>query len=317
MKTIKFKDFKRNLGKEDNRLRINLGDLQLKNPILTASGTFGYGIEYKDFFDVSCLGGIIVKGTTKEKREGNPYPRLAETEQGIINAVGLQNKGVDYFISDIYPKIKDINDNLIVNVAGSCVEDYVYVAEKLNDLENINAIELNISCPNVKHGGMGFGTDCKMAANVTKEVRRVYKKHLMVKLTPNVTSVVDIAKSVEGEGADSVSLINTVLAMAVDCEKQLPILSTTTGGLSGPAIKPIALRQVWQVAHSVKIPVVGVGGICSMNDVVEFLLVGASAVEIGTMNFIDPTICPKIIKDLSSYFNRHNISNIKEIIGKI
>jgi dihydroorotate dehydrogenase (NAD+) catalytic subunit len=303
--------------KEDNRLKTNIGELKLKNPILTASGTFGYGLEYEDFFDVRCLGGIIVKGTTKEKREGNPYPRLAETPQGMINAVGLQNKGVDYFIDEIYPKIKNINDNLIVNVSGSSIEAYKEVAEKLNDLENIKAIELNISCPNVKQGGMTFGTDCKMAAQVTKEVRGVYKKHLMVKLTPNVTSVVDIAKSVENEGADSVSLINTVLSMAVDSEKQVPILSTITGGLSGAAIKPIALRCVWQVAHSIKIPVVGVGGICSMSDVVEFLLVGASAVEIGTMNFIDPTICPKIIKDLSSYMDRHNISDINSIVGKI
>jgi dihydroorotate dehydrogenase (NAD+) catalytic subunit len=301
----------------DNRLKTNIGSLSLKNPILTASGTFGYGIEYNDFYDVSSLGGIIVKGTTGQKREGNPYPRLAETPQGMINAVGLQNKGVDYFCDNIYPKIKDINDNIIVNVSGSSIEEYVLVAQKINELDNITAIELNISCPNVKKGGMGFGTNPTMAAEVTKEVRKVYKKHLIVKLTPNVTSVVDIAKSVEDAGADSLSLINTVLAMAVDSEKQKPILSTITGGLSGAAIKPIALRCVWQVAHNVKVPVIGIGGICSASDVVEFMLVGASAVEIGTMNFINPRIGQEIINDLSNYLDRHNISNIKDIVGKI
>lgn len=301
----------------DNRLKTNIGSLSLKNPILTASGTFGYGIEYNDFYDVSSLGGIIVKGTTGQKREGNPYPRLAETPQGMINAVGLQNKGVDYFCDNIYPKIKNINDNIIVNVSGSSIEEYVSVAQKINELDNITAIELNISCPNVKKGGMGFGTNPTMAAEVTKEVRKVYKKHLIVKLTPNVTSVVDIAKSVEDAGADSLSLINTVLAMAVDSEKQKPILSTITGGLSGAAIKPIALRCVWQVAHNVKVPVIGIGGICSASDVVEFMLVGASAVEIGTMNFINPRIGQEIINDLSNYLDRHNISNIKDIVGKI
>lgn len=301
----------------DNRLKTNIGSLSLKNPILTASGTFGYGIEYNDFYDVSSLGGIIVKGTTGQKREGNPYPRLAETPQGMINAVGLQNKGVDYFCDNIYPKIKNINDNIIVNVSGSSIEEYVLVAQKINELDNITAIELNISCPNVKKGGMGFGTNPTMAAEVTKEVRKVYKKHLIVKLTPNVTSVVDIAKSVEDAGADSLSLINTVLAMAVDSEKQKPILSTITGGLSGAAIKPIALRCVWQVAHNVKVPVIGIGGICSASDVVEFMLVGASAVEIGTMNFINPRIGQEIINDLSNYLDRHNISNIKDIVGKI
>src|SRR5574344_466453 len=301
----------------DNRLKTNIGSLSLKNPILTASGTFGYGIEYNDFYDVSSLGGIIVKGTTGQKREGNPYPRLAETPQGMINAVGLQNKGVDYFCDNIYPKIKDINDNIIVNVSGSSIEEYVSVAQKINELDNITAIELNISCPNVKKGGMGFGTNPTMAAEVTKEVRKVYKKHLIVKLTPNVTSVVDIAKSVEDAGADSLSLINTVLAMAVDSEKDKPILSTITGGLSGAAIKPIALRCVLQVAHNVKVPVIGIGGICSASDVVEFMLVGASAVEIGTMNFINPRIGQEIINDLSNYLDRHNISNIKDIVGKI
>jgi dihydroorotate dehydrogenase (NAD+) catalytic subunit len=301
----------------DNRLKTNIGSLSLKNPILTASGTFGYGIEYNDFYDVSSLGGIIVKGTTGQKREGNPYPRLAETPQGMINAVGLQNKGVDYFCDNIYPKIKNINDNIIVNVSGSSIEEYVLVAQKINELDNITAIELNISCPNVKKGGMGFGTNPTMAGEVTKEVRKVYKKHLIVKLTPNVTSVVDIAKSVEDAGADSLSLINTVLAMAVDSEKQKPILSTITGGLSGAAIKPIALRCVWQVAHNVKVPVIGIGGICSASDVVEFMLVGASAVEIGTMNFINPRIGQEIINDLSNYLDRHNISNIKDIVGKI
>lgn len=299
-----------------NKLQTSIGSLTLPNPILTASGTFGYGSEYADFFDVKDLGGIIVKGTTGQNREGNDYPRLAFTPSGMINAVGLQNKGVDHFVDFTYEKIKHLNDNIIVNVSGSSIDEYCYVASKINDLD-IKAIELNISCPNVKKGGMGFGVNADMAYEVVKAVRKVYDKHLMVKLTPNVTSVIDIAKAVEMAGADSISLINTILAMAVDSEKQKPILSTITGGLSGPAIKPIALRCVWQVAHNVNIPVVGIGGICSANDVIEFMLVGASAVEIGTANFIDPTISHKIIEDLNDYLLRHNLNNITDIIGKI
>lgn len=301
----------------DNRLNTKVGSLSLVNPLLTASGTFGFGTEYEDFLDLSTLGGFIVKGTTKEKREGNPYPRLAETPSGIINAVGLQNKGVEYFCENIYPKIKDKNKNIIVNVSGSSIEDYCYVAEKINALETIPAIELNISCPNVKQGGMSFGVKADMAKKCVEEVRKVYKKHLIVKLTPNVTNIVDIAKAVEDGGADSVSLINTVLAMAVDSEKQKPILSTITGGLSGPAIKPIALRCVWQVSKAVKIPIIGIGGIMSAKDVVEFMLVGASAVEIGTANFVNPSVCKQIISDLSDYCTRHKLSSITEIIGKI
>ncbi|MBQ9312156.1 MAG: dihydroorotate dehydrogenase [Bacteroidales bacterium] len=302
---------------KDSRLEINIGDLHLQNPVMTASGTFGYGDEYKDFIDVSSLGGIIVKGTTGERREGNSYPRLAETPAGMINAVGLQNKGIDYFCHKIYPQIKDLNHNIIVNVSGSSIEEYCTVAERINDLETIPAIELNISCPNVKKGGMGFGTDKTMAAEVVSQVRKIYKKHLIVKLTPNVTNIVEIAQSIEEAGADSLSLINTVLAVAVDAEKQRPILSTITGGLSGPAIKPIALRCVWQVAHNVNIPVIGLGGIQNANDVIEFMLVGASAVQVGTANFINPKVTSEIIADLSDYLDRHQINNIKDIIGRI
>lgn len=301
----------------DNRLSTTVGTLKLKNPILTASGTFGFGIEYEDFLNLSTLGGFIVKGTTGEKREGNPYPRLAETPSGMINAVGLQNKGVEYFCKNIYPQIKDKNENIIVNVSGSSIEEYCKVASMINDLETIPAIELNISCPNVKKGGMGFGVDKNMAKEVVTEVRKIYKKHLIVKLTPNVTNIVEIAQEVEKAGANSLSLINTVLAMAVDSEKQKPILSTITGGLSGPAIKPIALRCVWQVSHNVNIPVIGIGGIMNASDVVEFMLVGASAVEIGTANFVNPSVCSKIIADLSNYCDRHNLRSISELIGKI
>ncbi len=298
-------------------LSVDLGKgLKLQNPVLTASGTFGYGYEYDDFIDVDSLGGIIVKGTTLKPRQGNAYPRLAETPQGIINAVGLQNKGVDYFCEHINPKLlKYQHTNVIVNVSGSSVDDYVATAARIAQLDNIPAIELNISCPNVKEGGMGFGTSCDMAAKVVSAVRAVYHKHLMVKLTPNVTSIADIAKAVEEAGADSVSLINTLLGMAIDAEKRKPVISTVTGGLSGPAVKPIALRMVWQVAKVVNIPVVGLGGICSATDAVEFLLAGASAVQIGTANFIDPTISIQVVDGIARYLDRHGMNSVNELVG--
>lgn len=298
-------------------LEVKLDRLTLKNPVMTASGTFGYGEEFADFFDVSRLGGIVVKGTTGERRQGNAYPRMAETPSGMLNAVGLQNVGVETFCKEVYPRIKEIDTNIIVNVSGSSIEEYCKVAEMVNELERIPAIELNISCPNVKKGGMGFGTDPNMAAQVVEAVRKVYDKTMIVKLTPNVTSVVEIAKSVEGAGADSVSLINTMLGMAVDVEKQKPYLSTITGGLSGPCVKPVAVRMVWQVAHAVKIPVVGLGGIASAADALEFLMVGARAVEVGTANFIDPTVTVKIVEGLQDYCERHGIKDINDIIGII
>ncbi len=299
-------------------LNINLTrGLQLKNPVLTASGTFGYGIEFQDFVDLSRLGGFIVKGTTLKHREGNPYPRMAETPSGMLNAVGLQNKGVDYFIEHIYPEIKDIQTNILVNVSGSCIADYVATAEKINALDNIPGIELNISCPNVKEGGMAFGTNCSSAAEVVKAVRQVYNKHLMVKLSPNVTSIQDIALAVEAEGADSVSLINTLLGMAIDAQKRKPLLSTITGGLSGACVKPIALRMVWQVAKAVKVPVVGLGGIMSATDAIEFLLAGASAVQIGTANFIDPAVTIKVIEGINEYLEQNHFSSVRDIIGLI
>ena len=298
-------------------LEVKLDRLTLKNPVMTASGTFGYGEEFADFFDVSRLGGIVVKGTTGERRQGNAYPRMAETPSGMLNAVGLQNVGVETFCKEVYPRIKEIDTNIIVNVSGSSIEEYCKVAEMVNELERIPAIELNISCPNVKKGGMGFGTDPNMAAQVVEAVRKVYDKTMIVKLTPNVTSVVEIAKSVEGAGADSVSLINTMLGMAVDVEKQKPYLSTITGGLSGPCVKPVAVRMVWQVAHAVKIPVVGLGGIASAADALEFLMVGARAVEVGTANFIDPTVTVKIVEGLQDYCERHGINDINDIIGII
>ncbi|MGP1514874.1 MAG: dihydroorotate dehydrogenase [Bacteroidales bacterium] len=301
----------------DNRLNTTVGSLKLKNPLLTASGTFGFGTEYEDFIDISTLGGFVVKGTTGEQREGNPYPRLAETPMGIINAVGLQNKGIEHFCKKIYPQIKDKNENIIVNVSGSSIEEYCKVAGMINDLEQIPAIELNISCPNVKRGGMGFGVNKDMASEVVKEVRKVYKKHLIVKLTPNVTNIVEIAQAIEKAGADSLSLINTVLAMAVDSERQTPLISTITGGLSGPCIKPIALRCVWQVSHNVNIPIIGIGGIMNASDVIEFMLVGAAAVQVGTANFINPSVCSEIITGLSDYCTRHHLTNITELIGKI
>ena len=296
-------------------LSVNIGNLKLSNPVMTASGTFGYGKEFEDFVDLEKIGGIIVKGTTLHRREGNPYPRMAETPMGMLNAVGLQNKGVDYFIEKVYPQIKDIRTNMIVNVSGSAIEDYVQTAEKINELENIPAIELNISCPNVKQGGMAFGVTASGAAEVVKAVREVYKKTLIVKLSPNVTDITEIARAVEGSGADSVSLINTLLGMAIDAEKRRPVLSTITGGMSGAAVKPIALRMVWQVSKAVKIPVIGLGGIMNWKDAVEFLLAGASAIQIGTANFIDPAVTVKVSEGINDYLDRHGFTSVKDIIG--
>lgn len=298
-------------------LSININGLQLKNPVMTASGTFGYGEEYNDFFDVNQLGGLIVKGTTLNHREGNAYPRMAETPMGMLNAVGLQNKGVEYFASSIYPRISHFTTNVLVNVSGSTIDEYVATAERIAQLDNIPGIELNISCPNVKEGGMAFGTSCPSAVAVVSAVRKVYPKHLMVKLSPNVTNIVEIAKGVEDAGADSVSLINTLLGMAIDAEKQRPMLSTVTGGLSGPAVKPVALRMVWQVAKEVKIPVVGLGGISSASDAIEFILAGASAIQVGTANFVDPLVCVKIIDGIRDYMVRHQVSDIKDLVGAL
>ena len=297
-------------------IQLNKG-LTLKNPVMTASGTFGYGEEYSDFIDLSQLGGILVKGTTLNHREGNPYPRMAETPSGMLNAVGLQNKGIDYFVETIYPRIKDIDTNIIVNVSGSTIEDYCAVAEKVNALENIPAIELNVSCPNVKQGGMAFGVTTTGIEQVVSAVRKVYDKHLIVKLSPNVTSIADLALAAEASGADSVSLINTLLGMAIDAEKRRPKLSTVTGGLSGACVKPIALRMVWQVAKAVKISVIGLGGISSATDAIEFMLAGASAIEIGTANFIDPTISVKVAKGIVEYCERHGIKNVSDLTGAL
>lgn len=296
-------------------LTTNLGKLQLKNPVMTASGTFGYGTEYLDFMDLSRIGCIIVKGTTLRERQGNPYPRMAETPSGMLNAVGLQNKGVQYFVDHIYPTIKDFDTSIFVNVSGSTVEDYVKTAEIINELDKIPGIELNISCPNVKEGGMSFGVSCPLASQVVKEVRKAYKKELMVKLSPNVTDVTEIARAVEFEGADSVSLINTLLGMAVNSKTRKPVLSTITGGLSGPAVKPVALRMVWQVANAVKIPVVGLGGIMNASDAIEFLLVGASAIQVGTANFIDPAISVKIVDGINKYLDDNKFESVTELIG--
>ena len=298
-------------------LNINIGKLQLKNPVMTASGTFGYGPEFSDFIDLSRIGGIFVKGTTLRDRQGNPYPRMAETPSGMLNAVGLQNKGVRYFVDHIYPTVKDIDTNILVNLSGSTIEDYVEAAEYLNELENIPGIELNISCPNVKEGGMAFGTSCMSAAQVVKEVRRVYEKDLIVKLSPNVTDICEIARAVEAEGADSVSLINTLLGMAIDAEKRKPVLSTITGGLSGPAVKPIALRMVWQVSKAVSVPVIGLGGIMNATDAIEFMLAGASAIQVGTANFVDPTVSVKIVDGINEYLDRHGFESVKDIIGAL
>ena len=299
------------------KLNVNINKLELKNPVMTASGTFGYGLEFNDFISIDEIGGIIVKGTTLEPRQGNDYPRMAEVPSGMLNCVGLQNKGVEYFCSNIYPQIKDINTNMIVNVSGSTLEDYAACAARINELDNIPAIELNISCPNVKAGGMAFGVTASGAASVVKAVREVYDKTLIVKLSPNVTSVVDIAKACEAEGADSVSLINTLVGMAIDIEKRKPILSIATGGLSGPAVKPVALRMVWQVAKAVKIPVIGLGGISSATDAIEFLMAGATAIQIGTANFLDPTITIKVRDGINQWLDEHNISDVNDIIGSL
>ena len=298
-------------------LNVNINQLKLSNPVMTASGTFGYGIEFSDFVDLEKIGGIIVKGTTLNHREGNPYPRMAETPSGMLNAVGLQNKGVEYFINNIYPLIKDIHTNMIVNVSGSDIESYIKTAEAINELEHIPAIELNISCPNVKQGGMAFGVTAKGANEVVKAVRNIYKKTLIVKLSPNVTDITEIARAVEDAGADSVSLINTLLDMAIDAEHRRPILSTITGGMSGAAVKPIALRMVWQVAKAVQIPVIGLGGIMCAKDAIEFLLAGATAIQIGTANFIDPTITVKVADGINEYLDRHGYKSVKEIIGAL
>ncbi len=299
------------------QLNTKIGSLELKNPVMTASGTFGYGTEYADFMDISRLGAIIVKGTTLNPRQGNPYPRMAETPSGMLNAVGLQNKGVDYFVDHIYPEVRKIQTSIIVNVSGSCIDDYVQTAGIINTLDDIPAIELNISCPNVKQGGMAFGVNPDSAAQVVAAVRKAYDKTLIVKLSPNVTDITEIARAVEGAGADSVSLINTMLGMAIDAEKRKPILSTVTGGMSGPAVKPVALRMVWQTAKAVKIPIIGLGGICSATDAVEFLLAGASAIQIGTANLIAPSISEKVIDGIEDYLNRHGFTSVQEIIGAL
>lgn len=289
----------------------------MKNPVMTASGTFGYGEEYADFVDLTQIGGIIVKGTTLHPREGNPYPRMAETPQGMLNAVGLQNKGVHYFVEHIYPRIKDICTNMIVNVSGSAIEDYAETASIIDGLDRIPAIELNISCPNVKQGGMAFGVTARGAEEVVNAVRKVYHKTLIVKLSPNVTDVTEIARAAEAGGADSVSLINTLLGMAIDAERRRPLLSTVTGGMSGAAVKPIALRMVWQVARAVKIPVIGLGGIMNACDAVEFLLAGASAIQIGTANFIDPCVTVRVAEGINDYLERHGFKSVTEIIGAL
>lgn len=298
-------------------LNVQIGELKLKNPVMTASGTFGYGVEFQDFVPLDGIGGIIVKGTTLNHREGNDYPRMAETASGMLNCVGLQNKGVDYFCQNIYPQIKDIDTNMIVNVSGSCVEDYGECAARINELDNIPAIELNISCPNVKHGGMAFGTTAEGAASVVMEVRKRYSKTLIVKLSPNVTDITEIARAVEAEGADSVSLINTLMGMAIDIERRKSLLSIGTGGLSGPAVKPVAVRMVHQVAKAVKVPVVGLGGICTAEDAIEFLMAGATAIEIGTANFIDPAVTIKVRDGISDWLDRHGCASVQDIIGVV
>ena len=298
-------------------LRVKIRDLEFKNPVMTASGTSGFAEELTDFYDVSKLGAILLKGTTMKNRDGNHYPRMAETASGMLNAVGLQNKGVEYFTKNIYPRIENLGTHLIANVNGSTIEEYIELTEKIDELKNIAAVELNISCPNVKEGGMAFGISCPSAEAVTREVRKVCTKPLIVKLSPNVTDVTEIAKAVEGQGADSVSLVNTFLGMAIDAEKQIPLLSTITGGLSGPAIKPIALRMVWQVYNAVKIPVIGMGGIMNATDAIEFMLAGASAIQVGTAIFKDPFIPLKIIDGIEDYMNRHKIDSVTEIIGAL
>ena len=300
------------------KTQVHIGrGLAIKNPVMTASGTFGYGLEYGDFIDLNRLGGVLVKGTTLHPRQGNPYPRMAETPSGMLNAVGLQNKGVDYFCEHIYPTISGYDTAMIVNVSGSQVEDYIETAEKINALERIPAIELNISCPNVKEGGMAFGVTCAGAASVVRAVRAVYDKTLIVKLSPNVTDITEIARAVEAEGADSISMINTLLGMAINAEKRRPVLSTITGGLSGPAVKPIALRMVWQTAQAVKVPIIGMGGIASATDAIEFLLAGASAVEVGTYNFVNPSVTTQIVDGIEDYMQRHGFTDIQDLIGAL
>ncbi len=298
-------------------LSVNIGRLALKNPVMTASGTFGYGLEFADFVDLSGLGGIIVKGTTLLPREGNDYPRMAETASGMLNCVGLQNKGVDYFCEEIYPQIQHLGTNVLVNVSGSSAEDYAECAARINGLEHIPAIELNISCPNVKKGGMAFGTSCEGAASVVRAVRRKYQKTLIVKLSPNVTDIASIARVCEDEGADSVSLINTLMGMAIDIERRRPVLSIATGGLSGAAVKPVALRMVWQVAQAVHIPVIGLGGISTAEDAIEFLMAGATAIQIGTANFIDPQVTVKVREGINLWLDRHGCKSVQEIIGTL
>lgn len=298
-------------------LSVNIAGLTFKNPVTTASGTFGYGDEFRDFMDLGKIGGIFVKAVTGSNREGNAYPRMAETPAGMLNSVGLQNKGVDHFVREIYPRIKDFDTHIIVNVSGSTLEEYVEVAARVNELEKIPAIELNISCPNVKEGGMAFGTVPSMSRNVTRAVRDVYSKVLMVKLSPNVTSITEIAKAVADGGADVLTLVNTLLGMAIDADRRRPVLSTITGGLSGPAIKPVALRMVWQVHHAVKLPLVGLGGIMNATDAIEFLLAGASAIQVGTANFIDPAASVRIVEGIEAYMNKHHISDVNELIGAL
>lgn len=298
-------------------LSVRINRLKLKNPVMTASGTFGYGLEYADFVSLDQIGGIIVKGTTLQPREGNDYPRMAETPSGMLNCVGLQNKGVDYFCEHIYAQIKDIDTNMIVNVSGSSPETYAECAARIDKLDKIPAIELNISCPNVKQGGMAFGTTCAGAASVVKAVRQRYNKTLIVKLSPNVTDIAEIAKACEAEGADSVSLINTLMGMAIDIEKRQPMLSIATGGLSGPAVKPVAVRMVWQVAKAVKIPVIGLGGICNAADAIEFLMAGATAIQIGTANFLDPAVTVKVRDGINEWLDRHGCASVNEIIGAL
>ena len=295
-------------------LSVQIGKLRLKNPVMTASGTFGYGEEYADFIDLNRLGGIVVKGTTLLPRQGNPYPRMAETPSGMINAVGLQNKGVEHFVNEIYPRLRNLDTAVVVNVSGSTVEDYVGVCERLAGLK-VDAVEINISCPNVKQGGMSFGTNCASAESVVRAVRQVWPGTMIVKLTPNVTNVAEIALAVEAAGADAVSLTNTFLAMAIDVERRRPVLSSVTGGLSGPCIRPIAVRMVWQVACAVSIPIIGIGGIMNGRDVVEFMLAGATAVQIGTANFIDPQATVKAINFLDDYLTRHKFANARALIG--
>lgn len=299
------------------QLQVNIGNLQLQNPVMTASGTFGYGFEFADLVDLDRLGGIIVKGTTLNPREGNDYPRMAETAQGMLNCVGLQNKGVDYFCTHIYDSVKNLKTNVLVNVSGSSPEDYAECAARIAELDNIPGIELNISCPNVKDGGMSFGTSCAAAASVVKAVRQRYPKTLIVKLSPNVTDIAEIARAVEAEGADSVSLINTLMGMSIDIERRCSSLSIGTGGLSGPCIKPVALRMVWQVAKAVKIPVIGLGGISNATDALEFLMAGATAIQIGTANFLDPAVTMKVINGINTWLDTHGVKNVHDIIGTV